>query len=105
MAWNIKVPPVEVVEASVAAGFSIQLDKGRPGRLTLTYTDEDGLSFGRGRTFDLSVDGLTITDMDRNQQVGWTPPVDSGKKNAAMVEYLTAVVQSLIDQGLATPKR
>lgn len=105
MAWNIKVPPADVVQASVAASFGIALDKGSAGRFTLTYTDEDNLPFSRPRTFTLDVDGLKLTDVDRNVLLNWTPPKDSAIDNAAMVAYLTSIVQALIDQGLASPKR
>ena len=103
MAWNIKVPPADVIVASVAATFSIALDKGNPGRFVLSYTDEDGLPFSRQRTFTLDVDGKTLFDMDRNQGVNWNPPDPAAFTKAA--ECLSTVVQALVDQNLATPKR
>lgn len=104
MAWDIKVPPADVVQASVAATFSIALDKGSAGRFVLSYSDEDGLPFSRPRTFALSTDGVTLMDVDKGQGVNWTPAGDA-KQFAAAVAYFTEVVQALIDQGIAAPKR
>ncbi len=107
MAWNVKIAPQEVVVASVAARFTIDLEKGTAGAFTLTFTDEDGLTFGNGRprTVTLAPDGTTLTDVDRKQELNWTPPAKNDVAFPAAIATLTAVVEALINQGLVAPRR
>jgi len=107
MAWNIKVAPVEVAVASVAARFYVELEKGTDGAFSLSFTDEDNLPFGNGRprTLTLAPDGVTLSDSDRKQQLNWTPPKDNEKNYPAAISTLTAIVQAMIDQGLVAPRR
>ncbi len=107
MAWNVKVAPQDVVVASVAARFTVELEKGTDGGFVLTFFDEDGLPFGNGRprSLTLAPDGVTLTDVDRRQQLNWTPPKDNEKAYPAAIATLTANVQAMIDQGLVAPRR
>ena len=105
MAWNVKAVPAQVVVCGVSATVDILLDRGAPISILLSYTDEDGQPFAKARSFALSLDGLKMNDMQKGTGVTWVPPVGSAKDCPAAIAYLISVVQSLVDQGLAAPKR